>query len=106
MSTDTIGAHPTDEFVPRLLSQVSPEMARTLQAAGVLRWFDRQSLGAVMSKSRGSAVGSLYKELAGFPFVGFSGDGHILHGSIREPLDRALKASDPGLYRKLHERAA
>lgn len=91
------------DLVDWLLEGVPEQLVPALEAAAVLRWFNRSILRYVMERED---VRDMYKELRRFPFVRSRVEGLALHDAVREIIDENLRLHDPEHYRELHERAA
>jgi tetratricopeptide (TPR) repeat protein len=82
---------------------VSPELLPVLEAAAIVRWFDRSILRSVTKLKDVSAA---YEELRRFPFVKSSKEGLRFHDSVRDIMDASLRVDDSDRYKELHKRAA
>ncbi len=92
------------DLVDRLLEGVPDGLGQMVQAAAVLRWFDRTVLRAVLGMTVSDAE---YKKLCHFPFVRPVMTGKLaVHDVMREIMDEDLKMQDPQRHRTWHERAA
>ncbi len=90
------------DLVDRLVEGVPAEFLPVLEAAAALRWFNRETLRAML----GVDVSRAYEELRHFPFVRPCAQGLALHDSVREMMDQYLRLHDPQRRRELHTRAA
>ncbi len=91
------------DVVKRLREGVSHELLPILEAAAIVRWFDRSILRAVTKLKDVSAA---YEELRQFPFIKSSKDGLRFHDSVRDVMEESLSIDDPQRHKDLHERAA
>lgn len=92
------------DLVDRLLEGVPDGLGQMVQAAAVLRWFDRTVLRAVLGAEVSDAE---YKKLCHFPFVRPVMTGKLaVHDVMREIMDEDLKMQDPQRHGTWHERAA
>lgn len=91
------------DLVDRLLEGVPQEMIPVLEAAAVLRWFNKETLRAVTGQTN---VNTAYDALRRFPFMRPRTEGLALHDTVREILDENLRMHDPERHYELHERAA
>jgi hypothetical protein len=90
------------DVVKRLREGVPSELLSILEAAAIVRWFDRPILRAV---TKLKDVNTAYEELRRFPFIKSSQDGLRLHDSIREIIEENLRVDDSERHRDLHLRA-
>ncbi len=101
VEAETIG-----ELVRRLREGVPSEITPVLEAAAVVRYFNKPILRAVTGQEN---VDDAYNELRRFPFVKSSKEGSQpvlrLHDSVREFIDRSLQVDDPDKHYQLHKRA-
>ena len=91
------------DLVDRLLEGVPQEMRPAFEAAAVMRYFDADSLNALLED--GSAE-KLYEELRRWPFIRSRKEGLSVHDTIREMINEALYVRSAYRFHILHERAA
>ena len=91
------------DLVDRLRESMPEKLYPVLEAAAILRWFNKGLLRVITCQSEND---DLYDELCRFPFVRPRLEGLVLHDSVRELIDENLKIQDPERHRKLHEIAA
>ncbi|GAB4546126.1 MAG: tetratricopeptide repeat protein [Anaerolineae bacterium] len=91
------------DLAGRLLEGVPQEMRPAFEAASILRYFDVDSLGALLD---GEGADPLYIELRRWPFVHPRREGLSVHDTMREMINEALSMRTPGGFRALHARAA
>jgi tetratricopeptide (TPR) repeat protein len=78
-------------------------MRPAFEAAAVLRYFNADSLAAVLD---GADTASLYEELRRWPFTRPRDTGLAVHDTMREVMTDTLRARSPEQFRQLNERAA
>jgi len=91
------------DLVDRLLEGVPPEMQPAFEAAAVLRYFNADSLRALLD---GGGADTLYAELRRWPFIRPRREGLAVHDTMREMMNEALRLRTPDRFLSLHERAA
>jgi tetratricopeptide (TPR) repeat protein len=91
------------DLADRLLEGVLPEMRPAFEVAAVLRYFNAESLHALLDDGDADA---LYAELRRWPFIRPRREGLAVHDTMREMMNEALRVRTPKRYRALHERAA
>lgn len=94
------------EVVDRLLEDVPDEMKSAFKAASILRYFDIDSLRALLPQSD---VEKLYDELKDWPFVRSSfdtSDQLSIHETMRVMINEENRRRSPNEFRKLHKLAA
>src|SRR5207302_739944 len=91
------------DLVDRLLEGVPQEMRPAFESAAVLRYFNVESLNALLENGNAEA---LYAELRRWPFIRSRKEGLAVHDAMREMINEALKVRAPERFRGLHERAA
>lgn len=95
------------ELVSQLRQGVSSEFVPVLEAAAILRYFNRSILRTVIDHHN---ISDAFEELRQFPFVRSDvvGEQRVfrIHDRVREFLNQALLVDDPRRYRDLHKRAA
>ena len=91
------------DLVDRLMENTPSEMRPIIEAAAVLRWFNKELLRVLLSDEQ---VEIGYDELRRFPFVHTRIEGLALHDVIRELLNENLKSHDPARHRLLNEKAS
>lgn len=91
------------DLVDRLLESVPQSLLSALEAAAVLRWFNRDLISALLNRKN---IDEIYNELRQFPFVFPRLEGLALHQVVREIIDEYLQIHSPTRHRLLHERAA
>jgi ATP/maltotriose-dependent transcriptional regulator MalT len=99
---------PTDaavaaQLADELLKGVPPDLRPVFEAAAVLRYFNADSLAALLEAPDGSAM---YDELRRWPFTRARREGLAVHETMREVINGALRARSPQQFTRLHERAA
>jgi tetratricopeptide (TPR) repeat protein len=90
------------DLAERLLRETPQSIRPALEPASVLRYFNGDSLGALID----DAPGGLYDELRGWPFTRPRREGLAVHEAIRGVIIEALRQRSPERFRQLHERAA
>ncbi len=100
---EAVKAEVVADLLDRLKQGVPKEMMPLLEAAAIVRRFDKSILRAVAGQSN---LGEYYDELRRFPFVRPRGEALALHDVVREIMDEYLRIHDPERYNYLHERAA
>ncbi len=96
-------AESVGEVVRVLIRNVPRQILPVLEAAAVVRFFNKEILRAV---TRQSDLDVTYDELRRHPFVIPRRDWLQIHDSMREILDEGLQIDEPERHRILHERAA
>lgn len=91
------------DLVDRLLEGVPPEMRPAFEVAAVLRYFNVESLGALLD---GGDTAELYDELRKWPFIRPRREGLTVHDTMREMINESLKVRAPGRFCTLHKQAA
>jgi ATP/maltotriose-dependent transcriptional regulator MalT len=91
------------DLTDRLLEGVPQEMRPALEAAAILRYFNVDTLNALLD---GQDVEELYIELRRWPFIRSRKEGLAVHDTIREMINEALRIRTPKRYLTLHEQAA
>ncbi len=89
--------------VDRLMRGVPEELVPLLEAAAIVRWFDRPILRNLLNKKD---VDSDFNALRRFPFVKSRQGGFALHDLFRDVINKNLKIQDSEKHNKLHECAA
>ncbi len=92
-----------DEVIKQLIGQVPPRTMTALEAASVVRYFNRDILRDVMNQPN---VHAIYTELTALPFVFPQKEHFRMHDSFRDLIQARLQRHEPSRYRELHERAA
>ena len=90
------------DLVDRLLEGVPPEMRPVFEVAAVLRYFNAESLRALLGEGD---TEKLYDELRRWPFIRPRREGLAVHDAMREMMIEALYVRSPERFRALHERA-
>ena len=101
-SLEASGPDVIGDLAERLLKETPAELRPALEAASVLRYFNTDSLSALID----DAPDGLYDELRRWPFTRPRREGLAIHESIRNVITEALRQRSPEGFRKLHERAA
>lgn len=96
------GPRAAADIADQLLQGVPSETRPSLEAAAVLRWFNADSLAALLDTPD---AGSLYEELRRWPFTRERAQGLGVHDTLREVIGDALIARSPRRFRDLNERA-
>jgi tetratricopeptide (TPR) repeat protein len=91
------------DLVDRLLEGVPSNMRPSFESAAVLRYFNVESLNALLENGSAEA---LYAELRRWPFIRSRKEGLAVHDTMREMINAALKERTPKRFRTLCERAA
>jgi tetratricopeptide (TPR) repeat protein len=91
------------DLVDRLLEGVPQEMRPAFEAAAVLRYFNVDSLSAIL---QGDDAETLYTELRHWPFIRSYREGLAVHDTMREMINEALHVRTLQRFQILHERAA
>ena len=95
------------ELVGQLRQGVATEFVPVLEAAAIVRYFNRTILRAIIGRDE---VTDVFEELCQFPFTGPTviGEQRVfrIHDRVREFLNEALLVDDPARFRSLHKRAA
>lgn len=91
------------DVVKRLREGVPPELLPILEAAAIVRWFDRPILRAI---TKMKDVNTAYEELRRFPFIKSRREGLSLHDSVRAIIEETIKTDDPDSHKIFHENAA
>ena len=91
------------DLVDRLMQGVPQELRSALEAAAIVRWFNRDILALLLGIED---VGKLYDEIRAFPFVISRSEGLALHDVVREVIDESLELQSPDRHRTLHRVAA
>ena len=99
----TVKVQVVADLADRLLEGVSPEMRPAFEAAAVLRYFNADSLRALLDEGVADA---LYAELRRWPFIHPRREGLAVHDTMREMMNEALCVRTPDRFRILQERAA
>ena len=99
----TVKAQVVADLADRLLEGVPPEMRPVFEAAAVLRYFNADSLRALLDDRDADA---LYAELRRWPFIRSRREGLAVHDTMREMVNEALRMRTPERFGALHERAA
>lgn len=97
-----IGPGAVADMADRLIQDVSAELRPAFEAAAVLRYFNVDSLGALL----GAEATSVFTELRRWPFTRARENGFAVHDSLREVMTDAMRARSPARFRELNERAA
>jgi tetratricopeptide (TPR) repeat protein len=90
------------DLVDRLLEGVPSALRLVFEAAAVLRYFNADSLRALLDKGD---TESLYLELRRWPFIRPWLEGLAVHSTIRGIINEALQVRTPERFRTLHNRA-
>lgn len=98
-----VGQGAVADLADRLLEGVPAEMRPAFEAAAVLRYFNVDSLAAVLD---GTDTAGLYDELRRWPFTRPRSAELAVHDTMREVITDALRARSPELFRQLNERAS
>jgi hypothetical protein len=101
-SLERPGADVIGDLAGRLLRETPMELRPALEAASVLRYFNADSLNALIE----NAPDGLYDQLRRWPFTRPRREGLAVHESIRDVITKALHKRSPDQFRQLHERAA
>jgi tetratricopeptide (TPR) repeat protein len=91
------------DLADRLLEGVPPAMRPVFEVAAVLRYFNVESLQALLEEG---STGELYAELRRWPFIRPRREGLAVHDTMREVINEALLVRAPARLRTLHEQAA
>lgn len=91
------------DLVDRLLEGVPEEMRPAFESAAVLRFFNVESLRALLENGNAEI---LYAELRRWPFIRSRKEGLAVHDTMREMINEAVKMRSPERFQRLHERAA
>ena len=91
------------DLVDRLVENVPRKLIPAIEAAAVVRWFDKPIIRAVLKQED---IQVIYDELCRFPFVRARSEGLALQESVRGIINESLHVQDPKRYTELHKRAA
>lgn len=91
------------DLAERLLEGVPADMRPALEAAAVLRFFNADSLRALIDRGDADA---LYAELKRWPFIRPRHEGLAVHDTMREVMNQALAERTRAGFCALNERAA
>jgi ABC-type arginine transport system ATPase subunit/tetratricopeptide (TPR) repeat protein len=92
------------DMADRLLEGVPATLRPAFEAAALLRYFDADSLAALLPGT--ADVNALYDELRRWPFTRARSGGFAVHDTMREVMGDALRARSPEQFRALSEAAA
>jgi tetratricopeptide (TPR) repeat protein len=98
----TVRAQVVADLADRLLEGVPPQMRPAFEAAAVLRYFDVDSLGALLEVGDAD---NLYAELRRWPFIRVRREGLAVHDTMREMINEGLKVRTPDRFKTLHNKA-
>jgi tetratricopeptide (TPR) repeat protein len=90
------------DLAERLLRETPAELRPALEGAAVLRYFNSDSLSALLD----DAPASLYDDLRRWPFTRPRREGLAVHESIRDVITEALRRKSPERFKELQVRAA
>jgi hypothetical protein len=90
------------DLAERLLRETPPELRPALEGAAVLRYFNSDSLSALID----GAPDNLYDDLRRWPFTRPRREGLAIHESIRDVITEALRRKSPERFKELQVRAA
>ena len=99
----TVKAQVVADLADRLLEGAPPEMRPVFEAVAVLRYFNADSLRALLDDRDADA---LHAELRRWPFIRPRREGLAVHDTMREMVNEALRMRTPERFRTLNERAA
>lgn len=91
------------DLADRLVEGVPAELRPAFEAAAVLRFFNADSLAALLGDAHWAGC---YDELRRWPFTRARREGLAVHDTMREVMNEALAARSPEQFRQLNERAA
>jgi tetratricopeptide (TPR) repeat protein len=94
------------DLADRLLEGVPQETRPAFEAAAILRYFQSDSLGALVDGADGQSTAKLYDELRRWPFVRSRRGGLAVHETMRDVINDALQTRSPQRFRDLHRKAA
>ncbi len=97
-----LGQSAVAELADRLLEGVPAELRPAFEAAAVLRFFNADSLAALL----GTDGKAEYDELRRWPFTRPRREGLAVHDTMREVMNDALRARSPHQFRAYNEAAA
>lgn len=80
------------------------ELLPGFNAATILRFFNKNSLEAVLAGNENSNI--FFDEIKEWPFVYLKDYGYGVHEKIREIINRKIEFEDPNSFRDLHKKAA
>jgi tetratricopeptide (TPR) repeat protein len=100
---NNVKAEVVADLVDQLLEGTNPDLRSILEAAAVLRWFDKELLRMLLTENQ---VESCYEELRQFPFVQAYGGKLTLHDVVRDILDAKMETHDLEKHRRFHRKAA
>ena len=86
-----------EELTELYLARLEPLTRQALDAASVVR---RPTLSLLAAMLPDAAPQDAFERLRGLPFVELSGDGLVLHDTVREVVAAYLRASDPDRSRR------
>jgi tetratricopeptide (TPR) repeat protein len=98
-----VGSTVIADLADRLLDGVPAEVRPAFEAAAVLRYFNEDTLAALLD---GHDVKALYDELRRWPFTRSRVEGLAVHEAMREVMNEALRARSPQQFGLLNQRAA
>ncbi|HCO03652.1 MAG TPA: hypothetical protein DIT48_09900 [Actinobacteria bacterium] len=94
------------DLADRLLEGVPQETRPAFEAAAILRYFQSDSLGALLDGGDSEGAAKFYDELRRWPFVRSRRGGLAVHDTMREVISDALRTRSPQRFRELQQRAA
>lgn len=98
----TVKSQVVADLVDRLLEGVPTEIRPAFETAAVLRYFNADSLQALIDSCE---IDELYSELKRWPFITPRKNCFAMHDTMREMINEALSIRSPLRFRALHERA-
>jgi tetratricopeptide (TPR) repeat protein len=91
------------DLVDRVFEGVPSNLRQWLEAAAILRWFDKPLLNALLELKISEVE---YQELSSFPFARPHKKNLMIHDSIREAIDENFRIQDPARHAAMHLSAA